>query len=192
MLETTQRTATWCNVQPWRVYLTRPAATERLAAALTEYARENERRPDFEMPAGYRDEHLQRRRVSGSALYNVLGVRRDDYEARTREAMRNYSFFGAPHTVIITSPRYLGFYGGLDCGLFVSTLLLVAQSHGLATIAQAAIAQHPECVRETLGISDEEAVVCAVSLGYADTDHPVNSFRTDRAPLSEILRVIDR
>jgi hypothetical protein len=60
----------------------------------------------------------------------------------------------------------------------------VAQSLGLSTIAQAAIAMHADFVREFLQIPEDRAVVCAVSFGYADPAHPANGFRTDRADIS--------
>jgi hypothetical protein len=30
-------------------------------------------------------------------------------------------------------------------------------------------------------------VLCAISFGFADTDHPANSFRTQRADLDEFV-----
>jgi len=38
----------------------------------------------------------------------------------------------------------------------------------------------------------ERHVVCGISFGLADRDHPANSFRTDRAALSEVLHWAER
>jgi nitroreductase len=45
--------------------------------------------------------------------------------------LRNFQPFDAPHTLIIISPRELGDYGAIDCGLFIQVLLLAAESPGL-------------------------------------------------------------
>jgi nitroreductase len=38
-----------------------------------------------------------------------------------------------------------------------------------------------------LGLCDDRIVVCGISLGYADLDHPINEFRATRAPLREVV-----
>ena len=42
-------------------------------------------------------------------------------------------------------------------------------------------------VREYLKIPDDRRLICGVSFGYEDRDHPANHFRTARAPLSEVV-----
>jgi nitroreductase len=179
-----QRTASWCNSQAWQVHLVSGEQTARFARELTERARTHPPRPDLEGPAAYEGEYLARRRAAGFALYDAVGVARHDLDGRQRQMLENFRFFGAPHVAVISSPRSLGVYGAVDCGGYVATLLTVAQSLGLSTIAQAAIAMHADFVHEFLQIPEDRAVVCAVSFGYADPAHPANGFRTDRADIS--------
>ncbi|MER5913528.1 hypothetical protein ABT124_24310 [Streptomyces sp. NPDC001982] len=40
---------------------------------------------------------------------------------------------------------------------------------------------HADHVREYFRIPPDRLVVCAVFFGHADTEHPVNQFRTTRA-----------
>jgi hypothetical protein len=56
-----------------------------------------------------------------------------------------------------------------------------AQELGLGAIPQAAIAVHSDLVRAHLSISNDQHVPYAVSFGYEDPDHVVNSFRTNPA-----------
>ena len=35
-------------------------------------------------------------------------------------------------------------------------------------------------------LPEDRDVLCAISFGYPDTDHPANSFRTERAELGDI------
>ncbi len=101
--------------------------------------------------------------------------------------LRNYALFDAPHVAIITAPAELGPYGAMDSGGFVTAFTLAATALGVATIAQAAIAAYAPLVREQLDIADDRLVLCAISFGYADTDAPINQFRTERADPADII-----
>ena len=104
----------------------------------------------------------------------------------------NFRLFGAPHVAILTTDRSLGVYGAVDCGLYLATLMLAAQALGVGCIAQGALAFYPAFIRSHFGLPDDRRVVCAVSFGFADATHPVNSFRTSRAPLEDVMTWVER
>ncbi|WP_127783629.1 nitroreductase [Rhodococcus sp. X156] len=187
MFTRAQRTASWCNSQAWQVHVCSGEQTSRFAKGIAEWAATHPQQPDLEPPASYEGAYLERRRSAGFGLYQAMGIGRDDPEGRMRQGAENFRFFGAPHVAVISSPRALGTYGAVDCGGYVATLLTVAQSLGVATIAQAAIALYSDFVHDFLGLGDDRSVVCAVSFGYADPAHPANSFRTDRAELDQAV-----
>jgi nitroreductase len=186
-----QRTASWCNTQPWLVHLLCGEAITRFSKGLTEHAQTAAVRADFETPAAYVGVYQQRRRDTGFALYKSVGIARDDYAGRTAQGLKNFSFFGAPYTAIITTDRNQGVYGAIDCGAYVANLLLALHSRGLASIPQAAIATHSDFVRSFLELPDDRMVVCAVSFGWGDHDHAANGFRTDRADLADVVLKIE-
>lgn len=187
ILTLAQRTASWCNCQPWQVAITEGDGTRRLRDALERRAQVEGFAPDFPFPREYRDEYLARRRESGFQLYGAVGVPRGDREAYRRQEMRNFALFDAPHVAIITTDEALGEYGAMDCGGYVANFLLAAQANGVATVAQASLAMYPEVLRELLGIGPGRRVVCGISFGFEDTAHPANSYRTRRAELSETV-----
>lgn len=185
LVEIAIRTPSWCNTQPWQLVITDPAGTANLRDAI---ATDGENfGTDFDFPAGYSGIHQQRRRETGWQLYDSLGIKRGDREASGAQMMKNFEFFGAPHVAIVTTEAELGVYGAIDCGLFVDTFLLAAQSLGLGAIAQAALAMRAPMLRSHFGLPDSRLVVCAISFGYADSDHPANAFRTGRAALGDIV-----
>ena len=186
ILAVAQRTASWCNAQPWQLVITSGDATERLRRRLLEGAAEPAE-PDFAWPREYRDVYLQRRRACGFALYQSVGVARGDREGGARQHLENYRLFGAPHVAIVTSPESLGVYGAIDCGAYVANFMLAARSLGIACIAQAALASRPKLVREHLGLSPDRLVVCGISFGYEDPAHPANQFRTVRVDPQEAV-----
>ncbi|HVW42774.1 MAG TPA: nitroreductase [Amycolatopsis sp.] len=191
LLCTAQRAPSWCNTQPWQLIVTSGQATDEFRSALLRHVDESERHPpapDFPKPVGYSGKRLDRRRASGWALYEAVGVARGDRAASARQARENYAFFGAPHFALVTTPAELGTYGALDCGLYVATFLYAAESLGLGAIAQAAIANHAPFVRDYFDIPEDHLVLCGIPFGRRDEDHPANSFRTTRAPLDESVR----
>lgn len=187
LFATAQRTASWCNTQPWHVHVASGAATKELAAELVKSAREGNEHFDFPAPANYSGVYQDRRREAGFALYDSLSIEKSDIAGRTHQMLKNFEFFGAPHVAIITTDREQGVYGAVDCGGYVANLLNAAHSLGLATIPQAAIAMQSDVVRSFFGLTDDRQVVCGVSFGYADLENPVNRFRTSRAEMADAV-----
>ncbi len=191
VLSAAQKTASWCNSQPWQVTIVSGDATRAFGEALYKNASEGKFSADFPFPREYRGVYLDRRRESGFQLYNALGIQRGDKAAYQKQMLENFRFFGAPHVAIITSDEALGVYGAVDCGGYVGNFVLAAQALGIATIPQAALAGQSNVVRDHLGLAADRRVVCGISFGYADEAHLANSYRTNRATIPEAVTFID-
>src|SRR5579859_4589312 len=192
LLQVAQRTASWCNSQPWQVVIASGEAKERFRKLIyTEAASGAPHDSDFPYPREYLGVYLERRRESGFQLYNTLGIVRGDKAAYARQALENYNFFGAPHVAIIHTDEALGVYGAIDCGAYVSNFMLAAQALGLGTIPQAALAHQTGLIRRHFDIGDDRRVVCGISFGFADRDHRINSYRTSRASVGEAAVFVD-
>jgi nitroreductase len=188
VLATAQHTASWSNMQPWKIWLTSGEETRRLREALLEHARQSSgSAPDVAWPREYTGVQRDRRRATGFQLYGALGIGRDEAERRREQALENYRLFGAPNFLLVTTPEELGAYGVLDCGSWVANFLAAARAHGVDTIAQAAVAHHSQFMRRWFAVPADRLVVCGISFGYADMGHPVNSYRVPRAPLNEVV-----
>lgn len=192
ILAAAQKTASWCNSQPWQLEITSGEATRRFRDVI--YAAASSGKPnagDFPFPREYRGVYLARRRESGFQLYNTLGIPRGDKAAYARQALENFNLFGAPHVAIVHTDDALGVYGAIDCGGYVTSFMLAAQALGVATIPQAALAFHSDVVRAHFGLADDRRVVCGISFGYPDRAHKANGYRTTRAPVAEAARLLD-
>lgn len=188
ILQIAQRTASWCNAQPWQVTLLSGAPLERFREGLLAQAQGNqESTPDYAWPREYVGACLARRRECGFQLYEAVGIAKGDRAGSARQALENFRLFGAPHCLIVTNQEALGLYGAVDCGAWVSSFMLAAQSFGVATIAQASLVHHGAFVRQHLGIAPDRKLVCGISFGYEDPEHPANKFRTRRAGLDEVV-----
>ncbi|WP_163846473.1 nitroreductase [Pseudooceanicola aestuarii] len=188
IVRTAGRTPSWSNTQTWQVLITRGAETDRFRNALLEEVRGGGTpASDLPWPDGYSGIHQARRREVGWALYEAVGVKKGDREGAARQGMENFRLFGAPHVAIVTAGEELGAWGALDCGGFVTAFCLAARAAGVDTIAQAALAGYAPMIHRHFDIPRDRLVLCAISFGHADADHPANSFRASRAALDEIL-----
>lgn len=186
-----QHSASWCNVQPWELLVLSGEATRRFGQAYYSHVQSNPANPDFAWPERYEGVYQSRRRECGFALYNTLGIKKEDRTSAERQMLENYRLFGAPHVALITSPRKLGVYGVLDCGIYVANFMGAAQSLGIATIAQAALASHPDFVREYFELPADRLVVCGISFGYEDAGQLINSYRTTREHIDHVVRWVN-
>jgi len=192
ILNAAQKTASWCNSQPWRLEITSGAATTKFRDVMSAAASSGQPMSgDFPFPREYRGVYLERRRESGFQLYNAVGIAKGDKAGYAQQALQNFSFFGAPHVAIVHTDEALGVYGAIDCGGYVTSFMLAAQALGVATVPQAALAFHSELVRKHFGLPDDRRVVCGISFGYPDRDHKANSYRTTRAGISDTVTFVD-
>ncbi len=187
ILTSAARVPSWCNAQPWQVVVTSGAETDAFRSALRAEAETDQAQPDLPFPTGYSGVYQDRRRACGWALYEAVGVEKGDRAGSARQMMENFNLFGAPHCAILSSPAELGPYGAMDCGGFVTAFTLAAQALGIATIPQAAVAAYGPFLHRYFNIADDRLILCAISFGYPDTDHPANQFRTERATLGEFV-----
>lgn len=181
------RVPSWCNAQPWQVIVTRAPETDRFREALYQAATSTPPKPDLEWPRQYTGVYRDRRRTCGFQLYDSLGIPKEDRAATQAQMMENYRLFGAPHVAIVTTEADLGPYGAMDTGGFVALFTLAAEARGVASIPQAAVAAQAPFLRDWFAIPDHRHILCAISFGLEDTAHPANAFRTERAPLSEVI-----
>lgn len=188
VLALAQKSASWCNSQPWGTIITEGQATIDFREALYKYAvgldwgdqTQRLEQPDFPFPARYVGIYKDRQRATGWALYQSVGVTMGDRVASGKQMLQNFRIFGAPHMMLVTTEDDLGVYGAVDCGAYVAHVMLAFQALGIGCIAQAALAGVAPFVRDWFDIPPNRKIVCAVSFGYADHSHPANGFRTGR------------
>ena len=187
IVEAARHAPSWCNAQPWQVIITAGAETEAFRDALQAEVQSGTPHLDMTGPENYPGVYGDRRREVGWQLYEAVGVQKGDRQGSRKQMMRNFALFDAPHVAILTSPKELGGYGAMDSGGFVLAFTLAARALGIDTIPQAAVASYAGFVRRYFDIAGDRMMLCAISFGYADLDHPANGFRANRASVSELV-----
>jgi nitroreductase len=186
-----QSAPSWCNIQPWRVWLASGEARNRFVSKMVDAANSRMPGPDISFPGEYPEPYATHRRACGKALYEAMEVLRDDREGRHAAWMRNFVAFDAPHVALVGIDRRFGPYAALDVGCWLESVMLLATAEGLATCAMASLATYPDVAREVLDIPDEVALLFGIAIGYEDTSAKANACRTTREPLSANLVFVE-
>ncbi|KQK27784.1 hypothetical protein ARD30_24865 [Bosea thiooxidans] len=194
LIELAAQAPSGTNMQPWKLRVIGPQARARLEAALLAALAAGER-PGAEeyryYPVQFREPYLARRRKVGWDLYGLLGVTKGDTEGMKRQTAANLRFFDAPVALMLTIDRDLEIGSWLDLGMFIQTLLIAAQGHGLDSCPQAIFAQFHPIVRRELAIPEHEVVVCGIAIGKADSDAPANRLVPEREPVEGFTTWLD-
>lgn len=174
------------NTQPWKVTVVKGAIKASISQAFIN-AREQglPPNPDYNYyPTEWFEPYKSRRYACGHALYSAVGIKKEDLAQRKIQWFKNYEFFGAPVGLFFFLDKRMDKGSWLDMGMFIQNTMLAARHFGLETCPQAALAEYPDIVREKLQIGKQWIVVCGMALGYIDSTHPINQYRTDREPLA--------
>jgi len=193
LITTASRAPSGTNMQPWQVYVVQGETREKLIKKVS-YCFDNEAgQHESEQryyPREWFEPYISRRRKVGWDLYGLLGIQKGDKGKMHNQHRRNFQFFDAPVGLIMTIHRDLETGSWLDYGMFIQNLMLLAREAGLHSCPQAAWADYPKPVREVLGISEEEIVVCGMAIGYADDSAVENTLMTEREILSEFVKFL--
>jgi len=173
------------NVQPWEYVVVYGDEKERLARRLLKV--QSERRvncgPGTATPLP--DRYARRSREASVAMKPVtenMGLPMNQFVEEG-----SCVFYGAPVAIIVTIDQVFPKLRYLDIGLSVSYLLLAAEAKGLSTCPIGLVTAYGDEIREVLSIPDGKEVLLVIALGYADERAPINSLKTHRTELSEIL-----
>jgi nitroreductase len=179
------------NLQPWHIDIVAGEAMNRLKQTMMAKLAAGPETPEYDIyPKELLSPYRDRRFAVGEAMYDRIGIPRDDKIARRMWFARNFAFFGAPLALFMTVDRRMGPPQWSDMGMFLQTFMLLAVEEGLATCAQECWAVYPETVKAFLGTPDDRMLFCGMAVGYENTAEPANALRTERADSAEWLNVM--
>ncbi|CAJ0891777.1 nitroreductase [Ralstonia flatus] len=196
ILDVARRAPSGSNTQPWKVYVltgeSKARLSESVLAAYDHPEADSLHREEYPYyPRTWIDPYQSRRRKVGWDLYGLLGIGRADKERMHAQHARNFRFFDAPVGIIFTIDRVMEQGSWLDYGMFLEAVMIGARARGIDTCPQAAFTQFHRVIAEHLGLTDDEMVVCGMSMGYANPAAIENTLVTERAPVSGFTRFLD-
>ncbi|PWR19259.1 nitroreductase [Zavarzinia aquatilis] len=190
ILEGAKRAPSGGNLQPWTVYVATGAALDEIKALIRAKLPENPKGEGTEYhiyPPDLTEPYRTRRYRVGEQLYDTIGITRDNKFGRLMQFARNFEFFGAPAALFFAIDRQMQQGQWADLGMFMQSIMLLAREHGLDTCAQEAWAIWHKTLGEHLKMPDNLMLFAGMALGRRDPAHPLNNFRSERAPLEDFV-----
>ncbi len=200
ILSVASRAPSGTNTQPWKVYVLtgnkRAEMIKRVCAAQLELFQKPELAEQYKETFAYYPENwispfIDRRRANGWGLYGLLGIQKGEKEKMAAQQLRNFQLFDAPVGLFFTVNKAMGIGSKMDISMMIQNVMVAAKARGLDTCPQAAWNHFYPIVLDVLGAPDDEELICAIALGYADPDHIVNTFITPREPVENFAVFVD-
>jgi nitroreductase len=191
VLTRAQRAPSGSNVQPWHaVVMTGEPLAKLQARVAAEFpkGRAGHSIPFHMHPVGIDGVYKQRLFGVGEALYNALGIARDDKQGRLHQYARNYEAFGAPVLMLVHTKAYMGHTQWADIGMWLQTVMLLLRDEGLDSCPQLSWADYTDQVRGCVALPDDHVFYCGMAIGYRDSEATVNQFEVPRASLEDVAR----
>ncbi|MDA9174496.1 nitroreductase [Gammaproteobacteria bacterium] len=184
LLTTSARSASGGNLQPWKIYVINgPSMKTFLDFQSTWFEPES---PAYDIyPPNLKEPYRTSRYELGEQMYELLGIARDDKDARLTQVMQNFKFFGAPAAIFCFVDRQMGPPQWSDLGMFLQTFMLLAQEYGIDTCAQEAWSMKNDSVSEFVDADESDILFCGLALGYKDEDAVINKLSSERRPLDQ-------
>lgn len=184
LLEKASRAASGGNLQPWKIFIVNNSAMKDFLEFQEGWTEPEV--PAYEIyPPKLKEPYRTSRFELGEQMYELLGIGRENKEARIAQVMENFRFFGAPCAFFCFIDRQMGPPQWSDLGMFLQTFMLLAKEAGLDTCAQEAWSMKHDSVSKFVKAEDSDILFCGMAIGYKDDTASVNSLKSERRPLNE-------
>lgn len=185
IVKVAQRTPSWTNSQPWKVYIAKGKALQQIKRSHLQKSQEG-------LPSNTEIKQIsstkwgklptENTQTFSNNLTKFLG---DDAEKMGKSQIELYN---APALVYLVAEKDVSPWMIYDIGAFSQTLMLAAKNEGVDSIPAYEIVRFPEDIHSALNIPDTEIIVAGIALGYP-TDDTLNDFYTDRDNTEDILKI---
>lgn len=181
------------NIQPWKTVVVTGTEKEAISHLALKTLAANPAGEEDEYPIYPKDlpqKYHERRANVGKAMYEIMGIEREDASARQAWAIDNFNFYGAPAAIFFTIDRLHGRNQWASLGMFMQTVCLVAHAKGYATCMQEIWAMVRKSLHAHLELDSSEVIYAGMALGIADKTQPINGLRTERESVDNFSRFI--
>ena len=189
LLTKSSRAASGGNLQPWKIFVINNSSMIDFLEFQNNWTEPEI--PAYDIyPSPLKEPYRTSRYELGEQMYKLLGIGRENKEARIAQVMENFKFFGAPCAFFCFVDRQMGPPQWSDLGMFLQTFMLLAKEAGLDTCAQEAWSMKHDSVSKFVKAEDSDILFCGMAIGYRDNNAIINSLKSDRRPLNEWAKFV--
>jgi len=189
ILDAATRSPSGGNGQPWEVFVATGTTLETIRSQYRErFLGGNVNQAGPAGPPPSQAPHIQERhKTMQREQMQLLGLDPNDPGAMAKVTAEWRSrLFGVSALVIICIDKDLS--PGMDIGMFIQTLCLAAKNYDVDSIIAGMFLRAMDVLRKELEIPDDLKAVMGVGLGYANPESIINTYRSSRRPIGEVVR----
>jgi nitroreductase len=191
ILEAAIRSPSGGNAQPWEVFVATGATLERIRKVYQERAKSGPGGPP-RGPGGPggpppQPAYIQERMAQiRNERLKLLGL--DPADPASGRVFMEWGarLNGLQVVVYICMDKALS--SNLDLGLFIQTVCLAAQGYGIDSFIAGSLVSNQDVLRKELGIPEDLNIITGIGLGYPNPDNIINTYRSPRRPINEVVR----
>ena len=174
------------NGQPWEVFIASGVTIKRIRKVYLERFMSG----SGGLPPGGpppQPTYMQERMATiRNERFKLLGLNPDDPASGKVFMEWGSRLFGAPVLAIICMDKALS--SNLDIGLFIQTVRLAAQGYGVDSFIAGSFIAHQDILRRELEIPENLNIITGIGLGYPNPDAIINTYRSPRRSVQEVVR----
>jgi nitroreductase len=176
------------NLQPWEITIVMDKEKDRLSRTILQAYHEKR----FSCRSGAVKQLPQAIRQRGVQTRDEMSIYTDKLNVPIDDFVNEGScnFYGAPVAIIICLDDSFSTRQLVDVGTLTGYIVLAAHAYSLATCPIGLITDYADEIKDLLNIPESKKVVIGVAIGYPDNKNPINSFKSFRADLKELVRWI--
>ena len=188
ILEAANNSPSGANGQPWEVFVATGTTMEKIRKIYLERAQAGSAGPPRKMPP--RPDYIEERfTVIRRERLELLGLDPDDPASGKVFSEWSSRLFGAPVLIVMCMDKALS--NNLDIGIYIQSVCLAAQGYGVDSFIAGSFCQHQDVLRQELEIPEDYNIITGIGLGYPNPDAVINTYRSPRRPIPEVVRYKD-
>ncbi|MGA2367405.1 MAG: nitroreductase [Dehalococcoidia bacterium] len=187
ILEAAIRTPSGMNTQPWEFVVASGNALDQIREECSRLFDSASFPTNDMLRKPYEGVYRQRQVDLAMEIFRLMGIAREDKEARKKWMSRGFRLFDAPCEIVICAGMEMEFHlDMLGIGALCQSICLAALEYGLGTCIADQGIMYDQVWRKYASIPDSKRLIAGISLGYPDPDFPANKLVTPREPVDKI------
>ncbi len=186
IMEAAMRSPSGGNGQPWEVFIAVGATIERIRKAYLERFQSGPGGPPPGGPPPQPAFIQERMATIRNERFKLLGLDPNDPASGKVFMEWGSRLFGVPVLAVICMDKALS--SNLDIGLFVQTVCLAAQGYGVDSFIAGGFVTHQDVLRREMEIPENMNIITGIGLGFPNPDAIINTYRSPRRPVKEVVR----
>ena len=187
VLEAAVRTPSGMNTQPWEFVVAGGKVLDEIREECDRLFNEGAFPTNDMLRKPYEGIYRQRQVDLAMQIFKIIGISREDKEARRLWMLRGFRFFDAPCQIVICADKELQYHlDMLGLGALCQTICLAAMEYGLGTCIADQGIMYDQVWRKYTGIPESKRLVAGITIGYPDPGVPINAMVTPRESVDKI------